>query len=55
MSSQYLCEDWPGIAARLRLEGCQQALRRALTDSQHQRGRGLEMLSGKTALNCSVP
>lgn len=38
MSSQYLREDWPGIAARLRLEGCQQALRRAL------------MLSRKTAL-----
>lgn len=50
MSSQYLREDWSGIAARLRLEGCQQALRCALTSSQHQRGRGLGMLSRKTAL-----
>lgn len=50
MSSQYLCEAWSGIAARLRLESCQQALRCALTSSQHRRGRGLEMLSRKTAL-----
>lgn len=38
------------MAARLRLEGCQQALRHALTSSQHRRGRGLEMLSRKTTL-----
>lgn len=46
MSSQYLREDWPGMAARLRLEGCQQPLRCSLTSSQHRRG----MLSRKTAL-----
>lgn len=50
MSSQCLHEDWPGITARLRLEGCQQALRHALTGSQLRRGRGLEMLSSTTAL-----